>query len=84
MNPRVLPLTSIGLFIQSNVFNHLSNTALPFQSYEIRTSKKTSVLLSLESRIQLSLLEKYHCNSNVQKGNKNDEDLILAQSALKA
>ena len=40
--------------------------------------------LSLESRIQLSLLEKYHCNSNVQKGNKNDEDLILAQSALKA
>ena len=83
MNPRVLPLTSIGLFIQSNVFNHLSNTALPFQSYEIRTSKKTSVLLSL-ARIQLSLLEKYHCNSNVQKGNKNDEDLILAQSALKA
>ena len=45
MNPRVLSLTSIGLFIQSNVFNHLSNTALPFQFYEIRTSKKTSVLL---------------------------------------
>ena len=34
MNPRVLSLTSIGLFIQSNVFNHLSNTALPFQFYD--------------------------------------------------
>ena len=34
MNPRVLSLTSTGLFIQSNVFNHLSNTALPFQFYD--------------------------------------------------